>query len=213
MNTYSKYIPNVFLAKCTEKHERGEVINVTTKYGKENESIVFNLIFERDGFYYYSILRADGFNVQERARLKAERYSNWAAIAEKKSVDEYSKSHSITEHIPMGQPILVGHHSEARHRRDLDKSWNAMGKSVEYSNKAEAHESKAEYWERRSNDINLSMPESIEFYEHKLAKAKEYHEGLKSGKYERQHSFSLTYAKKEVNELEKKLETAKKLWS
>lgn len=44
MNTYYKFCPNVFLAKCDEKHEKGEVIEVTTKYGKENESIVFNLI-------------------------------------------------------------------------------------------------------------------------------------------------------------------------
>lgn len=66
MNTYYKFCPNVFLAKCDAKHEKGETILVTTKYGKENESIVFNLIFERDGFYYYSIVRADGFNVSER---------------------------------------------------------------------------------------------------------------------------------------------------
>lgn len=65
MNTYYKFCPNVFLAKCDAKHEKGETILVTTKYGKENESIVFNLIFERDGFFYYSIVRADGFNVQE----------------------------------------------------------------------------------------------------------------------------------------------------
>jgi len=38
------------------------------------------------------------------------------------------------------------------------------------------------------------------------------HEGLKNGTIERSHSFSLTYAKKEVNELEKKVELAKKLW-
>jgi hypothetical protein len=30
-NTYSKYVPNVFLAKCTEKHEKGETIPLTTK--------------------------------------------------------------------------------------------------------------------------------------------------------------------------------------
>ena len=72
MNTYSKYVPNVFLAKCTEKHEKGETILVTTKYGKENESIVFNLIAEKDGFYYYSIIRADGFNVQEWAKKRDE---------------------------------------------------------------------------------------------------------------------------------------------
>ena len=48
MNTYVKFCPNVFIAKCSEPHEKGEVINVTTKHGKENESIVFNLIFEKD---------------------------------------------------------------------------------------------------------------------------------------------------------------------
>lgn len=52
MNTYHKYAPNVFIAKCSEKYEKGDVINVTTKYGKENESIVFNLVGVRDGFYY-----------------------------------------------------------------------------------------------------------------------------------------------------------------
>jgi|GEM_PF-4988918 hypothetical protein len=77
MNTYYKFVPNVFLAKCEEKYERGEEILVTTKYGKENESIVFNLIFEKDGFYYYSIVRADGFNVQEWAKQRAERRHEW----------------------------------------------------------------------------------------------------------------------------------------
>ena len=55
MNTYSKYCPNVYLAKCTEAHEKGEVIIVTTKYGKENESIIHNLIKkDSDGNHYYS---------------------------------------------------------------------------------------------------------------------------------------------------------------
>lgn len=47
MNVYSKFCPNVFLAKCEEKYEKGKVIEVTTKYGKENECIVFNLIYEK----------------------------------------------------------------------------------------------------------------------------------------------------------------------
>lgn len=34
MNTYSKYCPNVFLAKCTDRHEKGDTVLVTTKYGK-----------------------------------------------------------------------------------------------------------------------------------------------------------------------------------
>jgi hypothetical protein len=87
-----------------------------------------------------------------------------------------------------------------------------MSKSVEFSKKSEDYESRVAYWAKRASTINLSMPESIEFYEFELEKAKAIHEGLKNGTIERGHSFSLTYAKKEVNEIEKKLELAKRLW-
>lgn len=214
MNTYAKYQPNVFLAKCTEKHEKGDIIEVTTKYGKENECEVHNLILEgKDGFYYYSITRADGFNIQERAKAKAERYARWANAAEKKSEKYHEASNEGRDFLSLGEPIKVGHHSEKRHRALIDRNWARIGKSVEFSDKAAEHEGKAEYWESRANDINASMPESIEYFEYKLEKAKEYHEGLKSGKYQKEHSYSLTYAKKEVNELTKKYELAKKLWA
>lgn len=211
-NTYAKYCPNVFLAKCPEKHEKGETILVATKYGKENESIVFNLIFERDGFFYYSIIRADGYNAQERAKARAERYQKWAASAEKKSEQYYQASQEGRDFLALGEPIKVGHHSEARHRALIQRNWDRMGKCVEMSDKAEKHESKAEYWERKAKDVNLSMPESIEYFEYKVEKCREYHEGVKSGKYPRQHSFTLTYAKKDLNEAEKNLALAKKLW-
>lgn len=212
MNTYHKFAPNVFLAKCDEKHEKGEEIAVTTKYGKENDCIVFNLIFERDGFYYYSIVRSDGFNVQEWAKRKAERRREWAASATQKSSEYYKKSNKDADFLSLGEPIKVGHHSERRHRKMIEECWNNTGKFVEFHNKAQEHERIAEYWDAKANTINLSMPESIDFYEHKLEMAKEYHEGLKSGKYPRKHMYSLTYAKKEVNELQKKYELAKKLW-
>lgn len=212
MNTYCKYCPNVFLAKCEEKHEKGEVIEVTTKYGKENECIVFNLIMEDDGYYYYSIVRADGFNMQEWARQKAERRKAWAASAEQKSEEYFKKSNKDRDFLSLGEPIKVGHYSEKRHRKMIDDAWNNTGKAVAYSEKAENHMSKAEYWEKRANDINLSMPESVEFYEHKLEQVTEYHSGLKSGKYPRTHSYSLAYAKKAVNEAQKNYDIAKKLW-
>lgn len=213
MNTYSKYVPNVFLAKCSEKHEKGEIIPVSTKYGKDNDSIVFNLIYEKDGFYYYSIIRADGFNYQQWAQNRADRRKSWAASAENKSDEYYNKSIKDRAFLSLGEPIKVGHHSEGRHRRIIEQAHNNMGKCVEFSKKAEEHESVAEYWKRKANDINLSMPESVDFYTYKLEKAKEYHEGVKSGKYPRDHSFTLTYAKKDVNELEKKLQLAMKLWN
>lgn len=212
MNTYYKFCPNVFLAKCDAKHEKGETILVTTKYGKENESRVFNLIFERDGFYYYSIVRADGFNVQEWVKRKAERRLDWAATAERKSEEYFKASNKDSDFLSLGEPIKIGHHSERRHRKAIEDAWHNMGKSVEFDEKAREHERIAQYWTNKADTINLSMPESVDYYEHKLAAAREYHEGLKSGKYPREHSYSLTYAKKAVNEAQKNFDLAKKLW-
>ena len=212
MNQYSKYTANVFLAKCEEKHEKGEVITLSTKYGNEHKCIVFNLIYEKDGYYYYSIVREDGFNVQEWARRKAERLQGYASNAKQKSDNYYKTSHDLVKDIPLGQPILVGHHSEKAHRNILEKSWNAMGKCVEESEKAERYNERAAYWEKKADTINLSMPESIEYFEFELEKAKAVHEGMKNGSIPRLHSYSLTYAKKRVNEMEAKYKLAVKLW-
>ena len=215
MNTYHKFAPNVFVAKCTERHAKGHIITLETKNGKEHECEVHNFLgVDRAGeHFYYSITRTNGFNSQEYAKQKAERYQAWAAAAEKRSNDAYEASHEGRDFLALGEPIKVGHHSEKRHRALIERNWNRMGKSVEESKKAEAHETKAEYWERRANDINLSMPESIEYYEYRFEEAKERHEGLKSGKYPKEHAYSLTYAKKAVNEAEKNLQLAKRLWA
>lgn len=209
MNTYTKFIPNVFVAKCTEEHEKGKIIQLETKYGKQHDCIVFNKVGQKDGFYYYSIVRADGFNY---AKYKAEKYIGYAENAEKRSDAAYNASHEISKYIPFGQPILVGHHSEKRHRRDIEKINNYMGKSCEEMEKAEKYKRKSEYWKDRADTINLSMPESLEFYTFELEKAKAKHEGLKNGSIERAHGYSLTYAKKELNEIEKKLKLAVLLW-
>lgn len=214
-NTYKKYCPNVFVAKCFEEQEKGSVIVVTTKYGKENEHIVFNLVGKTtDGFFLYSIIRADGFNTQERAKRKAEKLKGYASNAIKRSNEAYKKS-DLSESatgIPFGQPILVGHHSENRHRRTIERAHKAMDKCVEERDKASDYKRRAEYWESKANDINLSMPESIDFYKFKLNQAKETHKYLKENPEKRRHSFSLTYAKKDVNDLTKKVNTAIILW-
>lgn len=213
MNTYSKFTANVFVAKCTEKHEKGEEIQLETKYGKEHDCIVFNFLLERDGFFYYSIVRSDGFNVQECAKRKAERLQTAAINAEKKSDSYYKASNEGADFLSLGEPIKAGHHSERRHRALIERNFNRMGKSVEASKQAKTYESRAEYWANKANTINLSMPESLEYFEFQLEKAKAKHEGLKNGTIERSHSFSLTYAKKEVNELENKLKLAIRLWA
>lgn len=212
MNTYVKYCPNVYLAKCEEKHERGDVIDVTTKYGKDNESIVYNLIYERDGYYYYSIVRADGYNMQERVKRRSERYNDWAQSADRKSYEYFQRAEKESGFLSLGEPIKVGHHSEAGHRRMIRQAWDNTGKSVTFAEKADEYRRKADAWARHEGDINLSMPESVDYYAKMLKDNKEFHDGLKSGKYVRKHMLSLAYAKKAVNDAQKKCDLAEKLW-
>ncbi|MEM1003725.1 MAG: DUF3560 domain-containing protein [Bacteroidota bacterium] len=215
MNTYKKYCPNVYVAKCPEEHSKGDTIIVTTKYGKENESIVHNLVGrDKDGNYYYSITRSDGFNVQERAKKKAKQLNGYAENADKRSNEAYNSRATKTEldFMRLGEPIKVGHHSEKRHRKLFEKYDNKMRKSHEEKEKADNYRSRAEYWKEMENVINLSMPESIRFYKEQLEEATEHHKGLRDGTLKREHSFSLTYAKKRVNELKKKVDLAIKLW-
>lgn len=214
INTYKKFCPNVYVAKCADEHEKGETIIVTTKYGKENESIVHNLVgMDNEGNYYYSITRADGFNIQERAKKKAERLENASMNAEKKSTEYWKASHEGRDFLALAEPIKVGHHSEKRHRALIERNHNRMDKSVAFTKKAEEYESRAEYWKGKENEINLSMPESLSFYKFKLNEATKHHQGIKDGIIPREHSYSLTYAKKNVNELTKKVKLAEKLWA
>lgn len=210
--TYSKYCPNVWLAKCTEKHQKGDIIDVETQYGKINESIVHNLVFEKDGYYFYSITRADGYNLQERAKRKAEQYSNWANSAEQKSNAYHEASNEGRDFLVLAEPIKIGHHSEKRHRALIERNHRRMDKAMENLKKADEHEYKAKQWEKRTEDINLSMPESLEYFKDQYEKAKEYHQLLKAKPELREHAYSLTYAKKKVNEMKKNYDTAVILW-
>lgn len=213
MNTYIKYCPNVFVAKCSDQHEKGETITLTTKYGQEHECIVFNLVGKtNDGGFCYSIVRADGFNHQEHAKLKAEKLQRASANAESKSNKCWEASKEGADFLALAEPIKIGHHSEKRHRALIERNHNRIGKAIEYSKQSDEYLSRVSYWEHRANTINLSMPESLDFYEYELEKAKEKHEGMKNGTIERNHGMSLQYANKEVKELEKKIKIAKKLW-
>lgn len=213
MNTYHKFYPNVFVAQCEQQYQKGDTITLTTKYGAEHECIVFNEVGKRNGFFYYSIVRADGFNVQEWARRKAERLNNASLNASKKSSDKWNAANEGKDFLVLAEPIKIGHHSEKRHRALIERNHNRMNKAMEFEKQAQSYEDRASYWEEKAKTINLSMPESLEYYEFELEKAQKKHEGLKNGTIERRHDYSLTYAKKDLNEVEKKLKMAQLLWA
>jgi len=87
-----------------------------------------------------------------------------------------------------------------------------MGKSIEEDEKAKEYIRRAEYWESKAKDINLSMPESLEYFEFKLYEAKKHHQDLKDNPENRSHSMSLQYANKAVKDISINLELAVKLW-
>jgi hypothetical protein len=97
---------------------------------------------------------------RERLERKLELRREWAEKAEAASQSAYESSHKILDAIPFGQPILVGHHSEKRHRRDLERSNNLMSKCVERSDMAKHHEQCADGIEHAldksifSDDVN-----------------------------------------------------------
>lgn len=213
MNTYTKFAANVFVAKCTEMHQKGDIIELETKHGRTHECEVWNLVGRNGEFYFYSITRADGFNAQERAKRKAERFENAAANSEKKANAAYEASKEGKDFLVLAEPIKIGHHSEKRHRALIERNWNRMGKSIEHGRKAEEQAAKAEYYAKLTEKIDLSMPESIEFYEFKVEELKERHEKIKSGEIPRDHSFTLQYSNRDVKEAEKNLALAKRLWA
>lgn len=210
MNVFKKYCPNVWVAQCDEKHNKGEVITLETQYGKEVECEVYNLVAEKNDKFYYSIVRLEE---KSRADRKAEKYRNSQAAHEKKSFEWYKKSQEGAEFLKLGEPIKVGHHSERRHRALIERNWQRAGNSVKEQAIADERARKAEYWEGKAEEINLSMPQSIEYFEARLEKAKARQKGLKDGTIKREHSYSLTYATKAVKELTEKVEIARKLWA
>jgi hypothetical protein len=71
--------------------------------------------------------------LEERADALDDRAARRAAEASARS----DAAHRVMDMIPVGQPILVGHHSERRHRRDLARIDANLRASFEASDEAE----------------------------------------------------------------------------
>jgi len=80
---------------------------------------------------------------RERLEAKVEKRGEWAGKARARSDARFDAARAIGDRIPMGQPILVGHHSERHARRDIARIDANMSKGVEEYKLAEHHASKA----------------------------------------------------------------------
>ncbi|MEO5348894.1 MAG: DUF3560 domain-containing protein [Magnetococcus sp. YQC-3] len=105
----------------------------------------------------------------ERRARKLERAQELAEKHRKLSEQKGRSASQIASMIPMGQPILVGHHSERRHRKDLERIDNSMRASIEHDKKADYYESKAASIEN-NRSIMSDDPNAIDKLKEKLAK-------------------------------------------
>lgn len=76
-------------------------------------------------------------NYEQKQARRKQRLAAAAENADRESTAAFQRAQRYTEGIPLGQPILVGHHSERRHRSALTKSDNAMRASVALSRLAD----------------------------------------------------------------------------
>lgn len=67
----------------------------------------------------------------ENDQRRAERLEERAAGAHEEAQQRWDAFEQIADMIPTGQPILVGHHSERRHRRDIEKMQTNLRKAAE----------------------------------------------------------------------------------
>ena len=72
----------------------------------------------------------------ERAAERAERLDAKATKLAAAADAEWERGRKIGEHIPFGQPILAGHHSQRRAERDRDRMRASADKSVALSREA-----------------------------------------------------------------------------
>ena len=111
---------------------------------------------------------------QEGRRARLEKRAA-AKRAEAKAL--HKRSHDLTDAIPFGQPVLMGHHSEKRHRRTLEKSRNATSKAFEASDAARELERRAE--SVGSGGISSDDPDAPQKLMHQLNAATQAHDDMK----------------------------------
>lgn len=116
---------------------------------------------------------------EEKKQARIDRLHEAADRAEQKASDTYNSARKMSDAIPFGQPIIVGHHSESRDRNfrkrmndKYDKAFKEQSRSDELRARAEAAEN--------NTAISSDDPEAIQKLQEKLKKLEEGQEMMKA---------------------------------
>jgi predicted RNA methylase len=82
-------------------------------------------------------------SLAQRAEDRADRFEDYSGKRASEANSARLAVHAIADHIPFGQPILVGHHSERRARKDAERIDNGIRRAVKLWETSE-------YWKHRA---------------------------------------------------------------
>lgn len=99
---------------------------------------------------------------RERIEAKLAKRREWAESRSAKSEAAFNRAHDLVKDIPMGQPILVGHYSERRHRRIIERSHAASFAGVDHMKMAERHAARADGLEMQLDAIFSDDSDALE---------------------------------------------------
>lgn len=107
---------------------------------------------------------------RERMERRAARRHEWAEKARAASAAADRAASELANAIPLGQPILDGHHSAPRARRDAERIRSATGRAVERGRMAERHDQVAAGIERQlDRSIYSDDPDAAERLRERVA--------------------------------------------
>lgn len=124
---------------------------------------------------------------EEKKQARIERYERLAEQNELNGQQAINDSYEMISSIPAGQPILVGHHSEKRHRNYLKRSENKMIRGISLVEKATYYKDKAEA-AKNNTAISSDDPEALTKLREKVQKLESAHKEMVAiNRYYRKH--------------------------
>lgn len=110
---------------------------------------------------------------KERARIKAQKYLEWAEKAEEQSIKLHQEMRERFKNFDFTEPIKNGHHSQRRHEKVFETRNNMMRKIIELDKKAKSHRSKAgnllAFANRNKGDAEKRRQEEREFNDNQIS--------------------------------------------
>ena len=143
---------------------------------------------------------------QERKQRRIENYQAKSEKHELEAKEREKNANKILRAID-GQPLLIGHHSEKRHRADLKRMDNNFRKAYELQEKSDYYEYKAKA-AQENNSISSDDPEAIQKLEEQLERLERTRELTKKSEHT---TYELNYISADIRRVKARIAELKSL--